>query len=204
MVRRGPDDQGFWADPNGHLYLGFRRLAILDTSPAGNQPMISSDGRSIIVFNGEIYNFLELRDLLEKAGVRFRSKSDTEVLLEALNHWGVEAISRLNGMFAFAWYDTVERRLVLARDHAGIKPLYYFLDPAGRGLAFSSQFNALLHTPWGSPGSVQLDVLKLYLRLHHIPPPYGLLNHTHQIEPGQMLLVRADGAVEKRSWWRLP
>jgi asparagine synthase (glutamine-hydrolysing) len=204
MVRRGPDDEGFWADPDGHLYLGFRRLAILDTSPAGHQPMISTDGRSIIVFNGEIYNFLELRHELEQAGVRFRSRSDTEVLLEALSHWGPDAVSRLNGMFAFAWYDMHERRLVLARDHAGIKPLYYFVHPAGRGLAFASQFNALLHTPWGQPGDLRLDVLKLFMRLHHIPPPYGLLQNTYQLEPGHLLLVKHDGTVEKRSWWKLP
>src|SRR5438105_1992600 len=167
MVRRGPDDEGFWSDPKGHVYLGFSRLAILDTTAAGHQPMVSGDGRSVIVFNGEIYNFRELREQLESAGVRFRSRSDTEVLLEALAHWGVDAIGRLNGMFAFAWYDRAERRLVLTRDHAGIKPLYYFVDPQGRGLAFASQFNALLHTPWGEPGPVRLDVLKLYLRLHH-------------------------------------
>ncbi len=204
LARRGPDDEGFWNDPQGHIYLGFRRLAILDTSLAGHQPMISSDGRSIIVFNGEIYNFLELRQELEQAGVRFRSRSDTEVLLEALNNWGVDAISRLNGMFALAWYDTIERRLVLARDHAGIKPLYYFVDSAGRGVAFSSQFNALLHTPWGTPGAARLDVLKLYLRLHHIPPPYGLLENTYQLEPGHILIAKHNGSLEKRAWWKLP
>lgn len=204
MARRGPDDEGFWEDPDGHLHLGFRRLAILDPTPAGQQPMISGDGRSIIVFNGEIYNFQELRHELAQCGVRFRSRTDTEVLLEALNCWGVEAVSRLNGMFAFAWYDRRERTLLLARDHAGIKPLYYFVHPSGHGLAFASQFNALLHTPWGEPGAIRLDVLKLYLRLHHIPPPYGLLENTHQLEPGHVLLVKHDGAIEKRSWWTLP
>ena len=204
MVRRGPDDEGFWADPDGRLYLGFRRLSILDPSPAGNQPMVSGDGRSTLVFNGEIYNFPELRQILEAVGVRFRSGTDTEVLLEALNYWGVDAISRLNGMFAFAWYDTRERRLVLARDHAGIKPLYYFVHPKGDGLAFASQFNALLHTPWGEPGAVRLDILKLYLRLHHIPPPYGLLENTYQLEPGHILIAKHNGSLEKRAWWKLP
>src|SRR6202043_1587441 len=101
---------------------------------------------------------------LELAGIRFRTQTDTEVLLEALNHWGVEAVSRLNGMFAFACYNTHERTLILARDHAGIKPLYYFLHPTNKGVAFASQFNALLHTPWGEPGAVRPDVLRLYLR----------------------------------------
>jgi asparagine synthase (glutamine-hydrolysing) len=204
MRRRGPDDEGFWTDPESHLQLGFRRLAILDLTPAGHQPMVSGDGRSVIVFNGEIYNHLELRRELEQAGVQFRSRSDTEVLLEALNHWGVEGIPKLNGMFAFAWYDLAARTLVLARDHAGIKPLYYGKEPRGKGVVFGSQYNVLLHSPWGRLGEVRHDVLRLYLRLHHIPPPYGLLENTFQLEPGTYLVVRPDGTMEKRVWWRLP
>ncbi|HLD69512.1 MAG TPA: asparagine synthase (glutamine-hydrolyzing), partial [Candidatus Omnitrophota bacterium] len=204
MVRRGPDDEGFWSDPKGHLQMGFRRLAILDLSPAGHQPMVSPDGRSVIIFNGEIYNFLELRAELEQKGIQFRSRSDTEVLLQALNVWGEEAINRLNGMFAFAWYDLKNQTLVLARDHAGIKPLYYFIHPTGKGIAFASQFNALLRTPWGSPGSLRLDVLHLYLRLHHIPAPYGLLQNTHQLEPGHYLVIHPDGTIQKKAWWILP
>lgn len=204
MVRRGPDDAGFWTDPDGHLQLGFRRLSILDLTRAGHQPMVSADARSIIVFNGEIYNFQELRRELELAGLKFRSRSDTEVLLEALNLWGLAAIARLNGMFAFAWYDRRERVLVLARDHAGIKPLYYFAHPASQGLAFASQYNALLYTPWGEPGPVREDVLRLYLRLHHIPPPYGLLANTYQVPPGSYLLVHANGRLEMRTWWKIP
>jgi asparagine synthase (glutamine-hydrolysing) len=164
--------------------------------------MVAADGRSVIVFNGEIYNFPELRAQLEQNGVRFRSRSDTEVLLEALNLWGVTAIPRLNGMFAFAWYDTTNRTLILARDHAGIKPLYYFTHP--QGLAFSSQFNALLHTHWGEPGPIREDVLRLFLRLHHIPAPFGLLENTFQLEPGHYLVVRPDGSINKKSWWTLP
>jgi asparagine synthase (glutamine-hydrolysing) len=204
MVRRGPDDAGFWTDPDGHLQLGFRRLSILDLTRAGHQPMLSSDNRSVIVFNGEIYNFQELRRALELTGLQFRSRSDTEVLLEALNLWGVAAIAKLNGMFGFAWYDRRERALVLARDHAGIKPLYYFVHSAGKGLAFASQYNALLHTPWGEPGPVREEVLRLYLRLHHIPPPYGLLENTYQVPPGSYLLVHADGRLEMRTWWKIP
>lgn len=204
MVRRGPDDEGYWADPEGHLVLGFRRLAVIDLTPAGRQPMVSRDGQSVIVFNGEIYNFQELRRDLEQKGVRFRSRSDTEVLLEALNFWGIDAISRLNGMFAFAWYHRPTRRLVLARDHAGIKPLYYFVHPQKKGLAFASQYNALLYTPWGEPGAPRLDVLRLYLRLHHIPPPFALLENTHQLEPGYYLVIHPNGYLEKQAWWRLP
>lgn len=204
MGRRGPDDEGYWSDPNGYLQLGFRRLAVIDPSSAGRQPMVSSDGRSVIVFNGEIYNFLELRHELGQRGVRFRSRTDTEVLLEALNLWGVEALYRLNGMFGLAWYRIPERTLILARDHAGIKPLYYSVHPSGKGIAFASQFNALLHVPWVDPESVRLDVLRLYLRLHYIPAPYGLLNNTYQLEPGHYLVVYPDGRIEKRVWWEMP
>lgn len=204
MQRRGPDDEGSWQDPEGRLALGFRRLAVIDPTPAGHQPMLSADGRSALVLNGEIYNFPELRRELEGQGVRFRSRSDTEALLEALNRWGLQALERLNGMFALAWYHLPSRRLVLARDHAGIKPLYYYLHPAGKGVAFASQLDALRLTPWGEPGEVRLDVLRLYLRLHHIPPPYGLLENTFQLEPGSFLVVHPNGRLERRAWWRLP
>ncbi len=203
QAHRGPDAEGFWSDPDGILQLGFRRLSILDLTPAGDQPMIAQDGRSVIVFNGEIYNFQELRSELESLGTRFRSRSDSEVLLESLSMWGPDAIPRLNGMFAFAWYDLESRRLVLARDHAGIKPLYYFVPPGGKGLAFASQFDALLHTPWGEPGGIRLDVLHLYLQLSHIPAPYGILDHTFQVEPGHYLLAEPDGHIQNVAWWRL-
>jgi asparagine synthase (glutamine-hydrolysing) len=204
MRRRGPDDEGFWQAPDGRLQLGFRRLAIVDLTAAGHQPMISGDGRSAIVFNGEIYNHAQLRQELEHAGVCFRSRSDTEVLLEALNFWGAEAIGRLNGMFAFAWYDQQARRLVLARDHAGIKPLYYGRQAGGKGLVFGSQFDVLMRSPWGRLGGVRQDVLRLYLRLHHIPPPYGLMENTFQLEPGAYLVIGPDNTIEKRVWWRMP
>lgn len=204
MRRRGPDDGGFYTSADGRLQMGFRRLAILDLSAAGHQPMVSGDSGSVIIFNGEIYNHGELRHELEQQGVRFRSRSDTEVLLEALSHWGIEAISKLNGMFAFAWYDLKQRRLVLARDHAGIKPLYYGLAPGAQGVVFGSQYNLLAHSPWGKLGKMRLDVLRLYLRLQYIPPPYGLLEHTWQLEPGHYLTIAADGHLEDKTWWHLP
>lgn len=204
MVRRGPDDEGFHSSADGRLQMGFRRLSILDLTTAGHQPMVSADGGSVLVFNGEIYNHGELRHELEQKGVRFRSRSDTEVLLESLSHWGTEAVSRLNGMFAFAWYDQKQRRLVLARDHAGIKPLYYGREARGRGFVFGSQYDLLSHSPWGRLGAVRPEVLRLYLRLHHLPPPYGLLENTWQLEPGHFLTIDAAGRMEKHAWWRLP
>lgn len=204
LAKRGPDDEGFWSQPGAGVYFGFRRLAILDLTQAGHQPMVAGNDRAAIIFNGEIYNFQELRHELAQLGVQFRSRSDTEVLLEALCHWGVEALPKLNGMFAFAWYDLAEKTMILARDHAGIKPLYYFIQPQNQGIAFGSQYNVLLHTPWQTPGAIREDVLHLYLRLHHIPPPYGLLENTYQLEPGHYMQVRADGRISKQAWWQLP
>jgi asparagine synthase (glutamine-hydrolysing) len=166
--------------------------------------MVSADGRSVVMLNGEIYNFQELGRELENRGIVLRSRSDTEVLLESLNAFGTDVIPKLNGMFAFAWYRLPEKTLVLARDHAGIKPVYYFVPPGGQGLVFGSQFDLLLRTPWGDPGPVREDVLALYLRLHHIPPPFGLLANTHQLEPGHFLCAAPGRPIEDRAWWRLP
>ncbi len=204
MQLRGPDDSGTWVSPEGGVGFGFRRLAVLDTTPAGHQPMLSNGGRSVLMLNGEIYNFKELRRELESKVCSFRSRSDTEVLQTALETWGLDAIQRLNGMFAFAWYDIVARTLVLARDHAGIKPLYYAIQPSGKGVLFGSQYNQLLLSPWGLPGELQPEVLNLYLHLNHIPPPYGLLKNTYQLEPGHMLIIRDDGHVDNQTWWQLP
>ncbi len=204
LARRGPDDEGYWSDPSGRAQLAFRRLAIIDTSPAGHQPMLSSDAKSVVIMNGEIYNYRELGRDLEARGVRFRSKSDTEVLVEGLNLFGLDLVPRLNGMFAFAWFRPADGQLALVRDHAGIKPLYYSTPRGGRSVAFGSQFDCLLHTPWGDPGPVRTDVLHLYLRIHHIPPPYGLLENTHQLEPGHWLRARPGHPLETRAWWTLP
>src|SRR5206468_5652525 len=125
MRHRGPDDQGVWRSADGRVGLGHRRLSIIDLSPAGHQPMIDESARLSISYNGEIYNFLELRDELAKIGYRFRTRSDTEVILAAYQEWGVDCPKKLNGMFAFALYDENRQRLFLARDRAGEKPLFY-------------------------------------------------------------------------------
>ena len=125
MVHRGPDDAGVWESADGSAALSHRRLSIIDLSPLGRNPMAWDDGRLWITFNGEIYNFRELRKELEQAGYRFRSQTDTEVILAAYDRWGVESIARLVGMFAFAIWDTPRRRLWLVRDRLGKKPLYY-------------------------------------------------------------------------------
>jgi asparagine synthase (glutamine-hydrolysing) len=140
LAHRGPDGEGSYVD--GSLGLGHRRLAIIDLSPAGRQPMLTRDGRYAITYNGEIYNFQELRAKLEALGHQFRSRTDTEVLLYAFAEWGIKAIDRLNGMFAFALWDSQQRTLFLARDRYGIKPLYYTL--AGNAFLFGSEVKAIL------------------------------------------------------------
>ena len=125
LIHRGPDRSGVWADGSAGIGLGFRRLSIIDLSRAADQPMTFDDGKYVIVFNGEIYNFKEIRLDLEEEGVVFRSESDTEVLLKACINWGIErAVNKLVGMFAFAFWDAMERRLWLVRDRLGIKPLF--------------------------------------------------------------------------------
>jgi asparagine synthase (glutamine-hydrolysing) len=139
LSRRGPDDEGIHVEPG--VALGHSRLAILDLSPAGHQPMLDPDLDLVIAFNGEIYNFRPLRAELEALGYQFRSRSDTEVLLKAYHAWGDGFVERLNGMFAFCLYDRARRRALLARDRLGIKPLYYSDGPLG--LVFASNIQAL-------------------------------------------------------------
>ena len=139
LVHRGPDDSGHYID--GSVGLGFRRLSILDLSPAGHQPMISDDGRFIIVFNGEIFNYVELRNELTAAGYRFRSSGDTEVLLNAYRYWGTECLPKLNGMWAFLIYDRSERRLFGSRDRFGVKPL--FVNHQRDCVLFASEIKAI-------------------------------------------------------------
>jgi asparagine synthase (glutamine-hydrolysing) len=143
IAHRGPDGEGQWVDRN--IGLGHRRLAIIDLTPAGHQPMVSSDQRYVISYNGEIYNYRELRVDLESQGYRFSSESDTEVLLCAISAWGTKALNRLNGMFAFALWDKQEQKLLLARDRYGIKPLYYSMT--SNTLAFGSEQKAILAQP---------------------------------------------------------
>ena len=155
IAHRGPDGHGVWT--GGGLALGHRRLAILDLSPAGQQPMQTADGRYVLAYNGELYNFAELRTELSARGHQFRSGTDTEVVLAAFAAWGPECVERFNGMFAFAAWDTVERTLLLARDRYGIKPLYYTL--VGRTLLFASEVKAFLKHP---AFSVRLDARALH------------------------------------------
>ena len=143
IEHRGPDGEGHWIE--GGVGLGHRRLSIIDLSPAGHQPMISSDNRFALTYNGEIYNFRELRAELEAKGYWFRSQSDSEVVLHSLAEWGSDALLKFNGMFALAFWDRKEKKLLLARDRYGIKPLYYYQDH--KKLVFGSEQKAILQQP---------------------------------------------------------
>jgi asparagine synthase (glutamine-hydrolysing) len=182
--------------------LGFRRLAILDPSPAGHQPMLSPDGRYVLVYNGELYNFRELRSDLESDGVVFRSSGDTEVVLHALARHGPDALRAFNGMFALGFYDVRERRLLLARDHAGIKPLYYMRAP--QGLMFASQYDQILAHPWGRAREPEPDRVGIYLRLGYLPAPYAILKDSAALEPGEWISLDADGRTRKGRHFTFP
>lgn len=195
LRHRGPDDSGTWVDPEQGIALGHRRLAVIDLSPDGRQPMASACGRYIIVFNGEIYNFSLLRRELEGLGQRFRGHSDTEVILAAIAHWGLEtAITRFVGMFAFAVWDRCERLLHLVRDRLGKKPLYYgWMDGV---FLFGSELKALRAHP-GFRTEVNRDALALYLRYGYIPAPYSIYKDVQKLPPGTLLTVRAGDASSR-------
>jgi asparagine synthase (glutamine-hydrolysing) len=198
MDHRGPDDAGIYISPDGKLGLGHRRLSILDLSSLGHQPMATPDGRYWIAFNGEIYNFRELRAELESNGHRFRSTSDTEVLLALYAEYGPKMLHRLRGMFALAIWDAREGRLWLARDRIGIKPLYYTCQ-GGRFL-FASEIKAILAFP-GIPRSVHLPGLHHYLSFLTTPAPLTLFEGIWKLPAGHTLTVERDGTVTVEEWW---
>jgi asparagine synthase (glutamine-hydrolysing) len=199
MAHRGPDDAGVWTDAAAEIGLGHRRLSILDLSPAGHQPMANHDGSLWISYNGEVYNFAEHRERLLAAGRSFRSHTDTEVLLALYEERGIDFLDALNGMFAFALWDARRRRLLLARDHAGIKPLYYWRD--GRRLYFASEIKALLAIP-EIPRKLHLPSIGSYLHSLWVPGEETLLEGVKKLEPGHLLLWQ-DGEVTTRRWFSL-
>jgi asparagine synthase (glutamine-hydrolysing) len=187
---RGPDDDGVWVDPETGAALGFRRLSIIDLSPAGHQPMVSADGRYVIIFNGETYNFGEIRPELEARGVVFRGTSDTEVMVEAICAWGIEAaLKRFNGMLGLTVWDRRERTLTLARDRLGIKPLYY--GWMGNTFLFGSELKPMRAHP-AFQGEIDRDVMALYLRHNYIPAPFSIYKGIRKLTPGCSLQIRLD------------
>ncbi len=190
LQHRGPDDSGSWVDAREGIALGFRRLAILDLSPTGHQPMTSADGRYVIIFNGEVYNFSELHDELSAQGHHFRGTSDTEIMLAAICQWGMEkAVQRFNGMFAIAVWDRQESCLYLLRDRPGIKPLYYC--QVGNIFLFGSELKALRAHP-GFAAEIDRDALALYLRYSYIPAPYSIYKNVFKLPPATLLRLGSE------------
>jgi asparagine synthase (glutamine-hydrolysing) len=200
LVHRGPDDAGYYLDPPAGLALGFRRLAIIDLTPSGHQPMVSSNDRYAIVFNGEIYNFRELRSELGSLGHSFRSSSDTEVILAAASQWGfTEAIPRLWGMFAIAMWDREERTLWLARDRLGKKPLYY--GRFGGTFMFASELKAL-HAHPQFRAALDHKALAAYVRLGYVPSPSSIFQGVNKLPVASIARVRAGDSPNVSSFWK--
>jgi asparagine synthase (glutamine-hydrolysing) len=195
LRHRGPDQEGYYADPA--VTLGFCRLAIIDLSPLGNQPMPNEDGSVQLVFNGEIYNFQELRRDLEGKGHRFRSQADSEVIVHAYEEWGKDCLDHLQGMFALALWDQKDQRLILARDRLGIKPLYYTFQK-GR-LAFASEIKALLEIPEIRP-RVNLQALYDYLGFEFVPSPLTMFEGIEKLPPGNRLIFQKGTATREVYW----
>lgn len=193
LRHRGPDDQGIWLSGDGRCVLAHRRLSVLDVSTAGHQPMVSDDGRHVICYNGELYNFRELRTAAEARGQQFHSHCDTEVWLDGLSHEGSHFLTRADGMFALAFYDNQSGELLLARDPFGEKPLYYALIDGA--LAFASELSALQLLP-GFDATISADQLALYLAFQQAPEPATIYRQVRKLEPGQAMRVGRQGAAE--------
>src|SRR6266852_5290099 len=197
IAHRGPDDEGFFADRD--LALGFRRLAIIDTSAAGRQPMQSADGRFVMVFDGEIYNYVELAQRLLTRGVQLRSRSAAEVLLEMYAWLGRDVVRQLRGMYAFAIWDRRTRELFCARDPFGIKPFFYALTAGGHRprsgpqLRFASERKALADA--GEVTAIDPDALRRYLSFQYVPAPATLVPPGRSLPPGHVLIARPGGRV---------
>jgi asparagine synthase (glutamine-hydrolysing) len=199
IAHRGPDGSGVWSDPATGIGLGHRRLAIIDLSPTGVQPMHSADGRFVITFNGEIFNYLDLRAELAAAGVRFRGDSDTEVMLEGFSRWGVvQTVARLIGMFAIGLWDRQTRTLWLIRDRLGVKPLYF--AHAGERLLFGSELKTLrAHADWKP--SIDADALAAYMRHGYVPAPRTIYKEARKLGPGEILEWREGAEPRIETYW---
>ena len=199
IKNRGPDSKGLFISKEHKLILGHRRLKIIDTSNNANQPMESKNKRYLIVYNGEIYNFREIKDDLENKGVTFTTSGDTEVLLEAYSAYGHRVWNLLDGMFTVAIYDKLEKKLVLARDRFGEKPLYYLINQAG--LAFGSELKPLIKKK-GKSSKIGLDKesLALYFFLRYVPSPRSIIEGIKKLEAGTYIEVMSNLSKRKVKW----
>ncbi len=200
LRHRGPDDEGVFADGAAGIALGFRRLSILDLSQAGAQPMVSPSGRYVMVFNGEVYNHRRL--VVELGAHDYRGHSDTEVMLECIEAWGLElAVQRFIGMFAFALWDREERKLSLVRDRLGVKPLYYSATP--QGISFASELKAI-HAGAVDRSEIDRGALALYVRFGYVPAPYSIFAGIAKLLPATILTIDANGAMRSQTYWDAP
>jgi asparagine synthase (glutamine-hydrolysing) len=204
LRHRGPDDEGVWVDPDARAVLAHRRLSVIDLSEAGHQPMASASGRWMLSYNGEIYNFRSLREELQRRGHSFRGHSDTEVLLSAVEQWGIRgALERCNGMFSLALWDRREQLLTLARDRLGEKPLYY--GRAGSVFLFGSELKALrAHPAFDAP--IDRGSIALFLRYSYVPTPLSIYAGIHKLGPGEMLVLDCaspDSSARVETYWSL-
>jgi asparagine synthase (glutamine-hydrolysing) len=201
LALRGPDAQDVWVDTDARIFMGHRRLAVIDVSPGGAQPMRSADGRWVICYNGELYNTAEIASELAAKGVRLRGSSDTEVLVEGVAHWGLtDTLSRINGMFAFAVWDRSERQLHLARDRLGIKPLYW--GEMNGNFLFASELSAFAEHPAWRP-TLDRESVVLYMRYGYVPAPRSIWQQAHKLQPGQYLSYRPGQTVELNRYWSM-
>ena len=199
LKHRGPDDSGVWSDQEAGIALSHRRLAIIDCSPAGHQPMISADGRFVIAYNGEIYNYRDIAKKLNAGGHEIKGGSDTAVLLEACATWGVDkAIEMCVGMFAFALWDIKTRTLTLGRDRLGIKPLYW--GRSNSGYLFASELKALRVTGLIDE-HIDRDSLASYLRHAYVPAPHSIFKNIYKLPPGHTLTIRSGEEPSLRQYW---
>ncbi len=195
LSHRGPDDIGFYF--NNSVGFGFRRLSIIDLEK-GHQPMSNEDNTIWIVFNGEIYNFKELRKLLENNGHTFETSSDTEVIIHSYEEWGVDFVSKIKGMFGLALWDSSNHQLILARDRVGIKPLYYAITEGG--LYFASEIKSLLVNKQELDTTIDLNALNLYLTFNYIPAPLTIFKGIRSLSPAHLLMYKDKRAVTKEYW----
>ena len=198
FIYRGPDDEGMFFDRKANLALGHRRLAILDLTEAGGQPMEFGD--LVIVYNGEVYNFKEVRKELEKKGYKFKSNSDTEVILKSYLEWGKSCVSKFRGMFAFGIWDKKRKKLILCRDRLGIKPLYWYFD--GNLFIFASELKAILFYPQVKK-ELNFEALRYFFQFGYIPTPLTIFKKVYKLEPGTFLEIDDSFKIKKEKYWKV-
>ena len=200
--KRGPDHSGYYTN-HKNFQAGFNRLSVLDLSDNGNQPITSNNGRFVMVYNGEVYNYKELKNDLLKKGYRFSSTGDSEVIVNAFDALGIEnTIQILDGMFSIGLFDKKLEEIYLIRDFAGIKPLFFGLG--NKKLVFASQYDQIVLHPEFIQNNIDPKILKYYLMQHFIPDPYGIIKGTHQVRPGEYIKFNKNGKKTKKTYWALP